>query len=73
MDQLLCYCYVVTEREVREAIVAHQLLTVEAVVERTGAGRGCRTCWFDIEDLLIEIWGKEAVAEAARRAAAPPY
>jgi NAD(P)H-nitrite reductase large subunit len=56
MDPLVCYCFCVTEKTVREAIRTHRLRTVLEVVEHTNAGMGCRGCWFDIEEMLEQFW-----------------
>lgn len=51
-DPLLCRCFRVSERVVREAIRDRGIATVEAVAEATRASTGCGSCYDDIQDLL---------------------
>ncbi|MGE0145447.1 MAG: (2Fe-2S)-binding protein [Planctomycetota bacterium] len=61
-DALLCYCMHVTERTIAEAI-ANGARELEALMARTGAGRGCGTCRFDLIERL-----RAAAAAAADQA-----
>ncbi|MCK6482182.1 MAG: (2Fe-2S)-binding protein [Planctomycetes bacterium] len=64
MSRLLCFCFKLTEEDLRRLVRAHRCATVEDVAAVTGACRGCQTCRPDIEALLRE--------EAAAPRAAPP-
>ncbi len=55
MDRFVCYCFGVTDEEIRHAIVQHKLQSIDNVLQQCGAGRGCGCCRFDIEDILTEI------------------
>ncbi|MCZ7649044.1 MAG: (2Fe-2S)-binding protein [Planctomycetota bacterium] len=52
MQDLVCYCFQVTEREVEAAIRLLGLKTIEDVNDATRAGCGCHTCWPDLESIL---------------------
>lgn len=56
-DPLICHCFRVTESVIKRAIHVFQAVEVEAVMEITQAGGGCRACHCRI-DRLIE--GKPA-------------
>ena len=56
--KLICRCYVVTEKTIREAIRAHDLRHVEEVTAVTRAGGGCSSCWDDIQGILDAMHGK---------------
>ncbi len=71
MDPLVCYCFCVTEKTVKEAIRSRRLRTVLQVVEATNAGMGCRGCWFDIEEMLQQYWNSPE-GQAADKPAANP-
>jgi NAD(P)H-nitrite reductase large subunit len=51
-DHLVCSCQVVSAAEIRTAIAEHDLTTVEAVSERTGAATGCGGCRPDVQALI---------------------
>ena len=50
----LCHCLGISEGEVREAIVEHELQTVRGVAKICGAGGGCTACHRHIKRLLNE-------------------
>lgn len=51
---MICHCYSVTKDTIREAILQHDLATVEDVTNYTKAGGGCGDCHHDIEHILAE-------------------
>jgi len=50
----LCHCLGISETEVRDAIVEHDLQTVRNVAKVCGAGGGCTACHRHIKRLLNE-------------------
>lgn len=52
-DKLLCYCKNIRYGEVRSCI-AEGAKSLEDVVKRTTAGTGCKSCLYDIEEVLRE-------------------
>ncbi|MBE7461943.1 MAG: (2Fe-2S)-binding protein [Planctomycetes bacterium] len=52
LDQQVCYCFSVTEREIEMAIRILGLKNVEEINEATRAGCGCHTCWPDLETIM---------------------
>ncbi len=53
--KVVCTCFGVTDKELREVIEENGLTTVEQVTNFTKAGGGCGGCIPDIEELLDEI------------------
>ena len=51
--QIVCSCRNVTDEQIRKAIQEKGLMTVEEIVDSTGAGCDCGKCITDIELLLI--------------------
>lgn len=54
-DELICYCFRVTRKEVEDLIRSLNLKTVDEVSLHSDACNGCRSCYPDILDLLGEI------------------
>jgi bacterioferritin-associated ferredoxin len=50
---MLCHCEGVNDRTVR-SIVAEGATDVEDVIQRCGAGGGCRGCWPELRKLIDE-------------------
>ncbi len=48
----LCHCARVTEAVVRAVVVSGEAAAIEEVVEKTGAGSGCRACHCRIQRVL---------------------
>lgn len=72
LDRIVCYCFGVTERKIREVVAANDLETVEDVIHYCKAGGGCGGCRPDIEEILAAMKGeKKAAGEAAEKAVAP--
>jgi NAD(P)H-nitrite reductase large subunit len=69
MDDYVCFCFGVRRSVIRTAIREHRLRTVGAVSEQTQACLGCRSCYFDIEALIAEVWANELTPALAP---APP-
>ncbi|MDT8390018.1 MAG: Fe-S cluster assembly protein NifU [Lentisphaeria bacterium] len=66
LDRIICYCFGVTERKIRDVVTANNLSTVEDVIHYCKAGGGCGGCRPDIEDILASLKDeKDAVAKAA--------
>jgi len=53
--EVVCKCFGVTDKELREVIEQNSLTTVEQVTNFTKAGGGCGNCIPDIEKILDEI------------------
>ncbi|MEK7484125.1 MAG: (2Fe-2S)-binding protein [Planctomycetota bacterium] len=58
-DQLICYCFRVTKREIINAIQKYNLKNTDQVTRAIRAGGGCRTCRFDIEPLITKYANPE--------------
>lgn len=52
LDRIVCYCFSVSERKIREVVAANDLKTVEDVIHYCKAGGGCGGCRPDIEEIL---------------------
>lgn len=55
-DPLICYCFGVPERLLKQAALQHELHEVADLTAHTRAGGGCGSCHPDLEDLLRELW-----------------
>ena len=53
--RIVCQCFNVSERKIREVIAANHLKTVEQVTFYTKAGGGCGGCKEDIQAILDEV------------------
>ncbi|MEZ4387773.1 MAG: Fe-S cluster assembly protein NifU [Candidatus Krumholzibacteriia bacterium] len=51
---MICHCYSVTKDTIRDAVLQHDLQTVEDVTNYTKAGGGCGDCHHDIEHIIEE-------------------
>ena len=58
-DRIVCHCFNVTERKIREVVLANHLTTVEQVTHYCKAGGGCGGCLEDIEQILDDVLGKK--------------
>ena len=57
-EKIICRCYHVTEKTIREAIEKHNLTDVEEVMNYTKAGGACGQCHSIIEKYIDEIKNK---------------
>lgn len=76
LDRVVCYCFSVTERHIREVVAANHLETVAQVTHYCKAGGGCGGCKKDIQAILDDVRHTAkptaaAVAAAVAEAAAP--
>jgi NifU-like protein len=55
MDRVVCYCFSVTERHIREVIAANNLQTVAQVTHYCKAGGGCGGCKDEIQAILDDM------------------
>jgi NifU-like protein len=51
---MICHCYAVTKDTIRDAVMRHDLQTVDDVTNYTKAGGGCGDCHHDIEHIIEE-------------------
>lgn len=74
LDRVVCYCFSVTERHIRDIAVANSLTTVDQVTNYCKAGGGCGGCKKEIQKILDSINGQEkaGTAAAAGETAPPP-
>jgi NifU-like protein len=64
--KVVCNCFMVTDKEIEDAIRHNDLKTVEDVINYTKAGGGCGGCIPDIEAILNSVQGvSEQEAHAA--------
>lgn len=65
-DRVVCQCFNVTERKIREVVALNHLTTVEQVTFYTKAGGGCGGCRDDIQAILDDMAGrKQPVADSS--------
>ena len=57
-EKIICRCYHITEKTIREAIEKHNLTDVEEVMNYTKAGGACGQCHSIIEKFINEIKNK---------------
>ncbi len=58
LDRVVCYCFSVTERKIREVVKANNLSTVDDVTHYCKAGGGCGGCKDDIAAILDDMKGE---------------
>jgi len=58
LDRVVCTCFGVTERKIREVIKENNLTTVDEVTHYCKAGGGCKGCLEDIEELMNIVLGR---------------
>ncbi len=72
LDRVVCYCFSVTERHIREVATANNLTTVEQVTNYCKAGGGCGGCRDEIRKILEDSPDVDAAASAEPETAAGP-
>lgn len=72
-DRIICHCFNISEKMIREVVQQNHLTTVEQVTSYTKAGGACGGCRGEIQSLLNDILGQSqpAAAEAPVAVAAP--
>ncbi len=63
--EIVCHCFGVTDKLIEKVIGEHGLQTVEEVTNYTKAGGGCGACHGRIREIIAEVRGRVAEAEAA--------
>lgn len=61
-DRVVCQCFNVTEKKIREVVALNHLTTVEQVTFYTKAGGGCGGCRDDIQAILDDMAGRKQPA-----------
>ncbi|MBN2288298.1 MAG: Fe-S cluster assembly protein NifU [Candidatus Glassbacteria bacterium] len=69
--RVVCVCFGVTEKSIRNAIEENGLTTVEQVTNYTKAGGGCGGCKEEIGEIIAEILGREPEAGHEEKTAEP--
>lgn len=64
-DRVVCQCFNVTERKIREVVALNHLTTVEQVTFYTKAGGGCGGCKDQIQAILDDMAGRQDAAADA--------
>ena len=72
LDRVVCYCFSVTERKIRDVVKANDLQTVEDVTNYCKAGGGCGGCREEVRAILDEIREAAPAAAAADSAVQTP-
>ena len=74
LDRVVCFCFSVTERKIRDVIRANHLTKVDEVTHYCKAGGGCGGCQDEIEKILNDMRGQAAPTpdDAARKCPATP-
>jgi len=65
LDRVVCYCFSVTERKIREVVKANDLHTVEDVTHYCKAAGGCGGCRDEIADIIAAVRGEADAGTAA--------
>jgi NifU-like protein len=65
---VVCKCFGISGKEIREVVSLNGLKTVEQVTHYTKAGGGCSTCHPEIQEILREIAEEQEREEKARAA-----
>ncbi len=68
LDRIVCYCFGVTERKVREIAKANRLVDVDAITNYCKAGGGCGGCRQDLESILKDVREQTPLEEPAVQA-----
>jgi len=58
--KVICKCFGVTEKDIRQVAIENDLTTVEQITDYTKAGGGCGECQEEIQQILDEIAAKRA-------------
>lgn len=59
LDRIVCYCFGVSERQIREVVKGNALTTVDDVIHYCKAGGGCGGCKRDISAILEKMGEEE--------------
>jgi len=59
-DKIICKCFEVTEKKIRDAVFHNNLTTVEQVTNYTKAGGACGGCIPEIERIIGEVLAEKA-------------
>jgi NAD(P)H-nitrite reductase large subunit len=51
-DNIICNCMDVSEHEIVDAIKIKEAVTVQDIMDITGAGTGCGSCVDDLDEIL---------------------
>ena len=70
-DHVVCQCFNVTEKKIREVVALNHLTTVEQVTFYTKAGGGCGGCKDEIQKILDDMAGQHAAASDDAATASP--
>lgn len=62
MERVVCHCKVVSDREIK-SVIKKGALSIEEIMEFTGAGTGCGRCRPQLADLLIKHQNKTEVVQ----------
>lgn len=55
VETLVCYCYDVTESQIRDSIDLSESPTIEQIALRTRAGTGCTACHCRLQRMLAGL------------------
>lgn len=58
LDRIVCHCFQVTERKIREVIEMNDLKTVDQVTHYCKAGGGCGGCKDEIDEIIKAVHGE---------------
>ncbi|MFA6929405.1 MAG: Fe-S cluster assembly protein NifU [Lentisphaeria bacterium] len=70
-DRIVCQCFNVSERKIREVIQANHLTTVEQITHYCKAGGGCGGCIEEIEQILADTLGQKKQVVATENQSLP--
>ncbi|MFA4944775.1 MAG: Fe-S cluster assembly protein NifU [Lentisphaeria bacterium] len=71
LDRIVCHCFGVSERKIREVIEHNKLTSVDQVTHYCKAGGGCGGCRDEIAGIIAKIRGIPTPAPAAEAPATP--
>ncbi|MBI2341470.1 MAG: NifU family protein, partial [Deltaproteobacteria bacterium] len=70
--RIVCECFGVTEKEIRDAVKINHLTSVEDVTNYTKAGGACGKCHDEIRTIIKQVF-LEAEAEAKKESESTPF
>lgn len=51
---IICFCYGITEAEIKNILFHHKCTTIHCIQNYCNAGKGCKTCLPDIQNLIYK-------------------
>lgn len=71
-EELVCECFGVTDRQIRDVVRENKLKTIDQVTHYTKAGGGCGLCHEKILEIIDDVRGEQARSKPDERKAKKP-